>query len=140
MRDIVNLITPVVAIAPTVITDNTALVGNIIDTNGYEGVAFLFNLGVLAATSATFAVTAEHGDAADLSDAVAVPNSNLPGTLALASFDQSAKNKTRKLGYTGAKRYVRIRVTPAGNNAAAPISAMALLAYPRFRPTANPPA
>ncbi|WP_230781562.1 hypothetical protein [Sphingomonas sp. Leaf37] len=140
MRDLSNIVHPVVAIAPAApITDNTVLTSNIIDKAGYESLVFLILLGTLAAAAATFAVTVEHGDAADLSDAAAVPAANLTGTLAQASFDQAADNKSRKIGYTGAKRYVRLKITPAGNNAAAPISALALLGDGRFIPTPNPP-
>ena len=140
MRDLSNLIHPVVAIAPAApTTDNTVLTSAIIDKAGYESLAFLILIGVLAAGAATFAVTVEHGDAADLSDAAPVAAANLTGTLALASFDQTADGKARKIGYTGAKRYVRLKITPTGNNAAAPIAALALLGDGRFIPTPNPP-
>lgn len=140
MRDFANTVHPVVAISPAAaITDNTVLTSAIIDTSGYESVAFVILIGLLAAAAATFAVTVEHGDDAALADAAAVPATNLTGTLALAGFDQAADNKTRKIGYTGSKRYVRIKITPAGNNAAANISAVAVLGDGRFIPTPNPP-
>lgn len=140
MRDLCNMVHPVVAIAPAApITDNTPLIGAIIDTAGYESCAFLIAIGVLAAAAATFAVSIDHGDAADLSDAAPAPAGNLTGTLALASFDQAADGKARKVGYTGPKRYARLKITPANNNAAASISAIALLGDGRFIPTPNPP-
>ena len=140
MRDIANIVHPVVAIAPAApIADNTVLTSAIIDKSGYESLVFLILVGVLAANAATFAVTMDHGDQPDLSDAAPVPAINLTGTLALASFDQTADGKARKIGYTGARRYVRLPNTPAGNNAAAPIAAIALLGDGRFVPTPNPP-
>jgi hypothetical protein len=140
MRDFANQVHPVAAISPAAaITDNSVLTSAIIDTSGYESCVFLINLGLLAAAAATFAVTLDHGDDAALADAAAVPATNLTGTLALASFDQAADNKVRKIGYTGSKRYVRMKITPNGNNAAANISAVALLSDGRFIPTPNPP-
>ncbi|USU06296.1 hypothetical protein NF699_06445 [Sphingomonadaceae bacterium OTU29LAMAA1] len=140
MRDLSNIIHPVVAIAPAApTTDNTPLTSTIIDKAGYESLAFLILIGTLAAAAATFAVTVEHGDKADLSDAAAVPVANLTGSLANASFDQGADGKARKIGYTGAKQYVRLKITPTGNNAAASIAALALLGDGRFIPTPNPP-
>lgn len=140
MRDFANQVHPVAAISPAAaITDNTVLTSAIIDTSGYESCVFLINLGLLAAAAATFAVTVDHGDDAALADAAPVPATNLTGTLALASFDQAADNKVRKIGYVGSKRYVRLKITPNGNNAAANISAIALLSDGRFIPTPNPP-
>lgn len=139
MRDLASLIHPVVAIAPTTITDNSVITGLIVDLSGYQSCVFLIAMGVLAANAATFAVTMDHGDDAALADAAAVPATGMTGTLALAGFDQSADLKTRKIGYAGSKRYVRLKITPAGNNAAAPITAIALLGDSRFAPTPNPP-
>lgn len=140
MRDFANQVHPVAAISPAApITDNTVLTSAIIDTSGYESCVFLINLGLLAAAAATFAVTVDHGDDPALADAAAVSATNLTGTLALASFDQAADNKVRKIGYVGSKRYVRLKITPNGNNAAANISAIALLSDGRFIPTPNPP-
>ncbi len=140
MRDFANIVHPVVAIPPAAaVTDNTVLTSAIIDTSGYESLVFLIALGALAAGAATFAVSMDHGDDAALADAAAVAATNITGTLALAGFDQAADNKARKVGYTGSKRYVRLKITPAGNNAAAFISAIALLSDGRFIPTPNPP-
>jgi hypothetical protein len=140
MRDLANEIHPVVAIPPAAaINDNTVLTSAIIDTSGYESLAFLISIGALAAAAATFAISMDHGDDPALADAAPVPDVNLTGTLALAGFDQSADGQARKIGYTGSKRYVRLKVTPAGNNAAANISAIALLSDGRYVPTPNPP-
>ena len=48
-------------------------------------------------------------------------------------------NKTRKIGYVGGKRYVRLTVTPANNTGNIFLAAIALLGHPRNAPTPNPP-
>ena len=139
MRDIINGLHPLRAISPVVIADNTAAVSQIIDVRGYESLGFLISTGDLADADATFTVLVEHGDAANLSDAAAVPDSQLIGTEVLASFAFGDDNETRKIGYIGPKRYVRLTITPAGNSGNAPICAIAVLGNAHQQPTANPP-
>lgn len=141
MRDMLNQIHPLVAIAPAAaaIADNTAQVSAIIDRQGYDSLTFLIVTGTLADLDATFAVTMDHGDVANLSDAAAVSATDLVGTLALAGFNFADDAETRKIGYVGAKRYVRLTITPSNNTGAAPMAAIALLGNPARQPTANPP-
>ncbi len=140
MRDLMNNITPVNIIAPSAVTsDNTAVVSSIVDSLGYGSVTFVLLTGSLADADATFAVLVEHGDAANLSDATAVPDELLVGTEALAGFIFSDDNKARKVGYIGGKRYQRVTITPTGNASAAYLGAVAILGHPVNAPTANPP-
>ncbi len=139
MQDLLNNLHSVIAIAPQVAGDDTPLVGAVIDRRGFDALTFIIATGTLADPDATFAVLVEHGDQADLSDAGAVADTELLGTEALAGFDAADDNETRKIGYRGAKRYVRVTVTPAGNTASAPIAAVAILGAPNVAPTANPP-
>ncbi|RVD15374.1 MAG: hypothetical protein EOS73_16045 [Mesorhizobium sp.] len=143
MRDFMNRMDMRRAISPAVAgTDNTAIVSQIIDTAGYEGLVFAINVGANTDANATFAVTMDHGDIANLSDAAAVPAASLTGTLALAGFTAASDdNKLRKIGYVGSKRYVRLTITPTGNDAGnIYVDAIALLFGARYAPTANPPA
>lgn len=140
MRDLVNSIHPIPAIPPAPpVADNTALISSVIDTLGFGSLTFIITTGALSDADATFTALLEHGDAANLSDAEAVPDALLVGTEALASFTHADDNETRKIGYVGGKRYVRLTVTPAGNAAAAYLSAVAVLGHPHSVPTANPP-
>lgn len=139
--DLMNNIHPLRAISPAAATtDNTAWVSEIIDTAGYDSLTFLLITGSLADADATFTVLVEDGDNSALSDAAAVADSELIGTEALAGFTFAHDNKTRKIGYVGGKRYVRLTVTPANNTGNAFLAAIALLGHPRNAPTANPPA
>ena len=115
------------SISPVAVLDDTAQVGQIIDHSGFGAVLYLIAAGTLADAAATFAVLLEHGDAANLSDAAAVPDADLIGTEALAGLTQADDNEVRKLGYKGTKRYSRLTITPTGNSASAPISAVCLL-------------
>jgi len=127
----VPLIVPVAAR-----TDNTAIVSAIIDTKGYESAEFVIVTGTNTDTNATFAVLVEDGAASNLSDAVAVPDAQLIGTEAVAGFVFSDDNECRKIGYIGGKRYVRVTVTPSGNDAGNIfISGVAVLGNARNAPT-----
>lgn len=141
MRDITNslhvknLIPPVAAR-----TDNTAIVSSIIDRKGYDSLMFVLSLGTNTDANATFAVLVEDGDDASLSDNAAVADSELNGTEALAGFQYDDDNEVRKIGYHGTKRYVRVTVTPSGNDSGNIfIAGVAVLGHPAVQPTANPP-
>ena len=137
-RDLHNNISVRRAISPVAaVTDDTPIVSQIIDTLGYEAVEFVAAIGALADANATFAVLVEHGDAANLSDAEAVPDVNLIGLESGAGFQFDDDNETRKIGYVGIKRYVRVTVTPTGNTGDVYLSALWLLAAGRHsRPEA----
>lgn len=139
MRDLMNNIHPVKAIDPVVITDNTAAAGAIIDTRGFGSLTFVVAAGTLSDADATVTALVEEGDAANLSDAAAVADADLIGTEAVASLTFADDSETRKIGYRGSKRYVRLTLTPAGNTGNIPIAAVAILGHPNSAPTANPP-
>jgi len=140
-RDLVNNIHPVPLISPAAaVATNTPWVSAIIDTQGYESLVILLNIGALADVDATFAVLVEDGDDSGLSDAAAVADTFLVGTEALAGFQFDDDNECRKIGYVGGKRFARVTVTPANNTGASFVSGIALLGHPKSAPTANPPA
>lgn len=139
MKDQMNVLHTVVAIAPVVVTDNTAQASSIIDRKGYDALTFAILLGTLADADATFAVTMTHGDDSGLSDGAAVGADDIIGTLALAGFTFADDGETRKVGYRGIKRYVRLTITPTNNAGNAPMAALAILGNPAQAPTPNPP-
>lgn len=140
MSDFLHSLEPRRAISPAAaVTNNTPLVSQVIDRQGFETLTFIILLGALADADATFAVTVEHSDAQGFSGAEVVPAAQLLGNVAAASFTFADDNKTRKIGYAGDKRYVRLTVTPTGNTGDAFIAATALLGRPHVAPTANPP-
>jgi len=140
-KDLCNLIHPVPLIAPIAArTDNTAVVSAIIDTKGYGSCTLVIITGTNTDANATFAVLVEDGDNSGLSDNGAVDDKFLLGTEALAGFDFADDVECRKIGYVGYKRYVRVTVTPSGNDSGNIfLAGVAILGHPLMAPTANPP-
>ncbi len=127
----VPLITPVAAR-----TDDTAIVSAIIDTKGYESAEFVLVTGANTDVNATFAVLVEDGNNSGLSDNVAVADAQLLGTEAGAAFTFADDGECRKIGYLGNKRYVRVTVTPSGNDSGNIfIAGVAVLGNARNAPT-----
>jgi len=143
MKDLLSYINPVRGISPVATAaDNTPVVSQIIDRMqgvGYDSLTWLIITGALADVDATFAVLVEHDDVVGFGTAVAVPDEQLIGTEALASFIFSDDNKCFKIGYGGQKQFVRLTITPAANASASLLAAIALLGHPRATPTTNPP-
>jgi hypothetical protein len=141
MRDLMNRIHVLTAIEPVAArTNNTAIVSAIIDRKGFESLTFGILVGTNTDADVTFAVTMAHGDQANLSDAAAVPTDALIGTLALAGYTFADDAESRKIGYAGDKRYVRLTITPTGNDAGNIfLAAAAILGHPANAPTPNPP-
>lgn len=139
MRDLLNNIHTVKALSPVVATNATVLVTDTIDTLGYNSLVFAIVLGTIAGTSVTGTVAIFDGNASDMSDEALVSASEVVGTTALAGFVQTDDGETRKIGYVGNKRYVRIKITPTGNDANLPIAVLAILGHPNLVPTNNPP-
>jgi hypothetical protein len=113
------------ALAPSSTSDNTALVGSIIDLQNAVGCEILLSSGSLVDADATFAVTIDEGNASNLSGSNAVAAADLIGSLPAITFADD--NAVWKFGYKGTKRYIRITITPTGNASAATFSAAALI-------------
>ena len=139
-RDLMNHLHPVVAIAPQVAADDAAIVGEVIDTKGHRGLCLVINTGTANAAAFNATVLLEESDNADFSESNPVDDDQLNGTEALAGFTADDDNSCRKLGYVGYKRYVRLTVTPTGNDADLPLSAVAVFGMSEQQPQPNPPA
>jgi len=140
-QDIHNNLHPRRGISPAAaVADNTAFVSQIVDMAGYDAAEFFLLTGALADADATFTVLVEDGNAANLSDAAAVPDVFLLGLETQASFTFADDDKVFKIGYVGPKRYARVTVTPANNSGNAFVAGLWVLGHPRSAPTPNPPA
>jgi hypothetical protein len=135
MRDLSNNFAVRRAIAPVVASDNTALVGQVIDGIGFHSLAYAIATGAIADADASFAVLVEHSDESG-SGFAAVPDEYLIGTEGGAGFQFDDDNETRKLGYIGDKRFTRLTITPAANAGNAAIAAVAILGHPDNAPVA----
>ena len=130
-RDLKTIIEPVVAVDLTAKTGaNTTTVGNIIDTQGYQGIDFVCRADNLQSGLITPLV--EDGDDIALSDAAAVSDDFLIGTEAAAALSADGVSH---IGYVGKKRYVRLSLVST-NGPTGDISAIAILGFPLTSPTA----
>lgn len=135
-KDQTNNLHPVIAIAPIVATDGTALVSGAIDTLGYESVTFVIATGTLADADATWTPVVKDGDTATQGAHTAVADAYLIGTEAAAGFTFADDGECRKIGYTGNKRYVSIEIDDVtANSGSAPMCVVAILGNPRTAPT-----
>lgn len=136
MRDLHNNIKVSRAISPAaVITANGVTTSEIIDTAGFESVEVVLASGVI--TDGTFTPAVFAGDAANMSDEVAVTSADeLLGTIAGATFAATDDNVVKKIGYRGPKRYVRVKVTQAGATSGGFIAAVAVQGHPHHAPVA----
>lgn len=125
-REIISDIRALSGFAPVTVTDNTATSTAIIDTLGFNSLAFSIQTGTLADADATFAITMTAGDASDLSDGVLVGADERLGN---TSFTFADDGIVKQIAYLGSKRYVRCTVTPSNNTGNAPIACQALLAH-----------
>ena len=140
MQDLMNHIHPLVAVAPVVATDGTAIVSNVIDRKGYDSLTFVILTGTLADADATWAVTLKEGSTNTQGEHTAVADVDMIGTEALAGFAFGDDNECRKIGYKGGERYVSLEIDDVTTNSGnAPIAVVAILGHPTTGPTDNPP-
>lgn len=134
MRDLYNHLTFRRGISPVSTAADTPLVSQIIDRQGFDSLVFCIVTGTLGDADATYAVLVEDGDNSGLSDNTAVPDAELNGTEAAAAFTFANDDITRKIGYVGSKRYVRLTITPTNNGTAGIIGAIAVLGNAHLQP------
>lgn len=141
MRDLMNEIHPVVAVAPQVLTDDSSVVSAVVDMQGYMSCTFVIMTGTMADADATWTVTLKEGDTNTQGEHAAVADDDMVGTEALAGFTFALDSGCRKIGYKGGRRYVSIEIdNDTANSGSAPIAVLAILGHPVTRPTSNPPA
>lgn len=139
MRDLHHNIDVQKVIAPQSTSGTSAIVGTVIDSNGYGAVEYIILTGAQGDNNATFTVLLEDADelAFNVTNA-AVADAYLFGTEAAASWDAAVgadANAVRLLGYSGSKRYTRLTITPAANTGANFLGATVILGYPQLTPT-----
>lgn len=109
---------------------STAVVSQILDRQGFDRVGIVIQTGDLTDANATFAATLEESNDSGMSGATAVAAADLVGgTVASAlNFAFGDDNVFKQIGYIGTKRYLRLTITPTGNDAGnLDVSAFAVL-------------
>lgn len=134
MKDLHNNIAVRNAVSPVSTTGNTAITGLTIDRQGFDSVEFAATLGTITTAGTTYAVEVQESDTTTSGDFTPVADIDLLG--AEPAFVDSEINTTKKVGYIGNKRYVRVKVTPAGNTGASTFAVTAVLGNPALAPTA----
>lgn len=112
--------------------DTTNLVGEVVDTTGFEGVVFLFLTGVLNDLVSTILI---EQSATSGGSYAAVPDSQLHGLEAALTIAGDDDNKVAQIGVRNTLPFVRasfIVTTGSGVNL---IAAVALLGKPHRAPT-----
>lgn len=133
-RDLHSNIKATPALNAQSIATNTTVNGAIIDTLGFESLEFLIQSATI--TDGTFAPSLTEGSQANLSDGAAVAAADMIGTVAAATFIATDDNVTKKLGYKGSKRYVRLSLTSTGVTTGGAMSGTAVLGDPHHAPVA----
>lgn len=120
---------------------DTALVSEIIDMGDYMSGMFVIMTGTVSDADMTSTVLLEEGDASNLSDAAAVADADMlpagTGQEAAAAPAAASDNAITKIGYVGSKRYVRLTITPSGNNSGNLPIAVLFIGINRLRGTLN---
>lgn len=137
MRDLYNNIEVRRGLSPQIQTNSSsAFVSEIIDMQGWKSLVWCVLLGALTDADMTTVFLMEDSDAADLSGSAVVVDLQMDPTEIIAAFDFGDDDTVRKIGYVGEKRYVRLTITPTGNNAGdINIGVMALMGNPDQLPT-----
>lgn len=134
MRDMYSQIAVLNAITPQAVGTTGAANGrlsSIIDRRGYESVTFLYKSGTSASAADTITPVILEADATGGSF-TSVATADLLGTEAPITLSAAA---SRRVGYRGNKRYLRIRLFGIGT-ATAIVSADVLLGHPADAPVA----
>lgn len=120
---------PLLNKATTTVT-SSALVGAIIDTDGFDALTLAAASGTI--TDGSYASTVEESSSSTFADDVstAAVDGDLP------SFVAADDNATKKVGVLFTKRYVRHTLTPSGATSGGAFSLLAVLSKPNVAPVA----
>lgn len=131
VKDLHNQIDKRIALNVQAISTNTTTDGNIIDTQGFKSVEFLYFTG--AYTDGSYSLLITEGDASNLSDGTSTGNSDVLTETTLAI---TAANTVKKIGYIGTKRYLRFRCVSTSVTSGATLGAICVLSDPDSSPVA----
>ena len=129
MRDIKNNLDGVNSIFPASYTDT--INGSGVDLQDFDGALVMFQVGIIGTGNGneTYAPNLEESD--DNSDFSPVIASDLEGSLA-----NMMANSIQRIGYKGAKRYIRAVLTLGGKNPSINASALVVRGLPHLAPVA----
>jgi hypothetical protein len=129
MKELHHNIKTSTALAPVTIDTDTTTEGEVIDTQGFGSTEFAISAGVLADGVFTAVLmesnTVDGGG--DMTSETEVVAADLVGDLpSLQNDDGDDSGLTKKVGYKGSKRYVRLDIASTGTDDGGLISAIAI--------------
>jgi hypothetical protein len=138
-KDLHDNIKASTALEAQVIDSDTTTEGEVIDTQGFESLEFLMSAGELA--DGVFTAVLMESDEVDESDELVDPTSvdagdRLGDLPVLQNDDGDDSGLTKKVGYIGGKRYVRLDVASTGTTDGGIINAIAAQGSARNAPVA----
>ena len=122
-----------VAVVEQAIVADATVVGEIIDTLGFESLEYIVQVGTI--TTGALALVIEEGDDSGLSDAAAVSADETLG--ALTGFVAADDDSTKRVGSIGKKRYQRLTLEGTGTSVIDFVSAVAILGHPKHAAVAQ---
>lgn len=142
MKDLKNAINIIRAVSPVAIgTTGTGKTSGVIDLQGYESAVVEISYGTITATNAVFTPVITECSTSD-GTFTSVADTDLIGTEAAAGIAATtprtsgvSKNVTKRVGYIGAKRYIKAGVSST-ITAGTPIGINVLRGNPRHAPAA----
>lgn len=132
-RDLHNNIDSRVAVVEQAIVADATVVGEIIDTVGFESLEYIIQVGTI--TTGNLALVIEESDDSGMAGATAVPAAETLG--ALTGFIVTSDDEVRRIGSVGKKRYQRLTLEGTDTSVIDFVSAVAVLGHPRRGPVAN---
>jgi len=143
IKDLHNNIRTKTVISPLAIGANATKTGVVIDRQGYGGVEFIASYGAVTTTGTVVTMVVFEGDVTGTLTSVA--DTDLLGTEALLSLPAATprtagttKEVTKRIGYIGNKRYLRVNAVQTGVTSVGVVAVAAVLHSPNVAPTANP--
>lgn len=133
--DIHSEMTGDTAFTSQTINSDTTTAGEIIDTEGFEGIEFVMLSGTL--TDGTYTPLIQDGDDSALSDAANVADDFLTNTEASAAFALADDDTVKRIGYVGKKRYVRLSIVSASTSSGGNLAAVAVKMAAHSKAVAN---
>ena len=129
MRDGSSEIKVISAFPYTNIGSATTTAGTVIDTRGFDSLTFAIHVTTnSAAGGSTLYPLLEDDDAVGMGTLETVAAADLVGTIAGATFAITDDDTTKKIGYRGKKRFVRLSIVTTGfGSGACPTYAFAIL-------------
>lgn len=136
-KDIVSDLKGVVAVEPQALSGTNNLVGEIIDTQGYESLALFLATDAIAASNLDATLLVEESDDSGFSSSNEVADADLIGLESATAIADTDDKVVKAIGYVGSKRYVRVTVDVSANDGTDVVGVVGVLGHPLAAPVDN---